>query len=300
MRPYTDADFLKIRDFLVTTYGHFRRSYNWTIERWNFSVSVARVMNGVSMDDWAAQIGIWEQDGEIVGVANAEGENDGEAFFQLAHEHLPETVLQEMFIFCEARMGKVEEGKRKINLFLPSGDTRLEALAQGRGFVRHSWVDHDAVLDVISDFPVELPAGYAFSDGTSFSAEEKGTAHAKAFGYFGEPVYPARAADAFGQLTRMPDYRADLDMCVRAPDGEVVSFATMWYDAENQIGILEPVGTVPDHRRLGLGRAAICRLVNMVGRKGATRIHVGSDQAFYQRLGFVPTPKYSVWVKKIG
>jgi GNAT superfamily N-acetyltransferase len=299
MRPYADADFLKIRDFLVTTYGHFRRSYNWTIERWNFSISVARVMNGLSKEDWASQIGIWEDGGEILGVVNAEGENDGEAFFQLANESLPDALLDEMFGFCEARMGKVEDGKRTINLFVPSDDARLEALAEARGLARYSWVDHDGVLDVGGDFSVALPRGYTFADGTSVTPEEKGSAHARAFGYAGEPVYPARAVDAFGQMTRTPDYRADLDLSVRAPDGEVASFATMWYDARNCIGILEPVGTIPDHRRLGLGRAAIYHLVNLVRREGAMRIHVGSDQVFYQRLGFKIRPKYSLWRRVI-
>ena len=69
MRPYVDADFLRIRDFLVATYSHFQRSYNWTIERWNFSISLARSMHAVSMEVWASQIAIWEQDGEIVAVA---------------------------------------------------------------------------------------------------------------------------------------------------------------------------------------------------------------------------------------
>ena len=300
MRPYTEDDFVKIRDFLVSTYGYFQRSYNWTIERWNFSVSLARTMHDISMDAWASQIGIWEENGEILGVVNAEGEDSGEAFLQLAHEHLPEALLQEMLAFCEARLGKVEDGKRTVRLFIPSGDARLEVLAQGRGFVRQAWVDHDGVLEVTGEFAVELPEGYTLADGTSVTPEEKGGAHAKAFGYADDPVYPPRAVEGFRRMIETPDYRADLDMHVRAPDGEVAAFATMWYDAANQIGILEPVGTIPAHRKLGLGRAAINHLVNLVRKEGARRIHVGSDQAFYQRLGFVIREKYTVWTKVVA
>jgi predicted N-acetyltransferase YhbS len=96
-----------------------------------------------------------------------------------------------------------------------------------------------------------------------------------------------------------PDYRADLDLHVRAPDGEIAAFATMWYDAHNRIGILEPVGTDPAYRRLGLGRAAIYEAVNHIRAEGAVRVHVGSDQAFYQRLGFIIREKYTVWRKTI-
>lgn len=300
MRRYVDADFLRVRDFLVATYGHFQRSYNWTIERWNFSISLARTMHAVSLEAWASQIAIWEQGGEIVAVANAEGEDDGEAFFQLAHEHLPEPLLEELFDFCEARMGKVEGDRRRIQLFLPSGDARLEALAAARGFARQSWVDHDGVLAVAGDLPVTLPPGYAFADGGAVTAEEKGAAHARAFGYAADPVYPARAVEGFRRMAQTPDYRADLNLHVRAPGGEVASFATMWYDAANHIGILEPVGTVPDHRALGLGRALIYELVNRIRREGARRVHVGSGQVFYQRLGFAIVPKYTVWTKVVA
>ena len=96
MRPYHKQDFIKIRDFLVDSYAHFQRPYNWTLERWNFSISMARIMNGIPLEVWESQIAIWERDQAIVAVVNAEGEADGEAFFQMAHEHLPDDVLQEM------------------------------------------------------------------------------------------------------------------------------------------------------------------------------------------------------------
>ncbi|MBN1246097.1 MAG: GNAT family N-acetyltransferase [Anaerolineae bacterium] len=300
MRPYDhDKDFLRVRDFLVTTYGHFRRSYNWTIERWNFSVSLARTMHAISLDVWAAQIGIWEAAGEIQAVVNAEGEDDGEAFFQLRHEDLPKALLPELFAFCEARMGKVEGDARRIRLYVPAGDVRLERMAAEHGYAREGWVDHDGVLTVGDAFPVALPEGYTFADGAAVSAEEKGAAHAAAFGYAGEPPYPERAIVGFRRMQATPDYRADLDLHVRAPDGRIVSFATMWYDAQNRIGILEPVGTAPAYRRSGLGRAAIYEGINRIRAEGAVRVHVGSDQAFYQRIGFVIHDKYTVWQKHV-
>ncbi len=300
MRTYTPADFLRIRDFLVETYGYFQRSYNWTIERWNFSISLARSMHAISLDAWAAQIGIWEVGDEIQAVVNAEGEDDGEAFFQLRHEHLPATLLQELFGFCDERMGKAEGDRRRIRLYVPSGDARLEALAQQYGYARDSWSDHDGVLEVTEALPVALPAGYTFADGDAVSAEAKGDAHARAFGYADDPIYPERAVEGFRLMAQMPDYRADLALHVRAPDGTVAAFATMWHDARNRIGILEPVGTAPEHRKLGLGRAAIHEAINRVRAEGATRVHVGSDQPFYQRLGFAICEKYSVWQKEIA
>jgi GNAT superfamily N-acetyltransferase len=297
MRSYRDGDFIRIRDFLVDTYGHFQRSYNWTIERWNFCVSVARMMNGVSMETWTGRIGIWEEDDEILGVVHTEGENRGEAFFEFRHELLPKELLEEMFGFCEAEFGTVQDNERIIDLRLPAGEIRLEEMAAERGFTRQPWVSPEGVMVLDDLLPDALPTGFTFADGTEVTAEEKAEAHAKAFGYVGEAPYPDRAKAGFRKMAEMPDYRAEFDVHVRAPNGEVASFATMWYDATNQIGILEPVGTLPDYRKQGLGRAAIYRGANLIRERGAGRALVGSDQAFYRRLGFEPRTKYTIWRK---
>jgi len=42
---------------------------------------------------------------------------------------------------------------------------------------------------------------------------------------------------------------------VEAPDGTLAASAIGWYDEANGAGQFEPVGTRPDHRRLGIGRA---------------------------------------------
>jgi len=52
-------------------------------------------------------------------------------------------------------------------------------------------------------------------------------------------------------------YRPDFDFVVEAPDGSLACSALGWYDEANRIGEFEPVGTRPDHRRLGLASAAM-------------------------------------------
>jgi ribosomal protein S18 acetylase RimI-like enzyme len=89
-------------------------------------------------------------------------------------------------------------------------------------------------------------------------------------------------------------YRDDLDFVVEASDGSLAASALGWYDEENRVGEFEPVGTHPDHRRRGLGRA-----VNLFGLRrfheaGAVRAIVGcrGDAAYpipkllYESVGF--------------
>jgi ribosomal protein S18 acetylase RimI-like enzyme len=89
-------------------------------------------------------------------------------------------------------------------------------------------------------------------------------------------------------------YREDLDCVVEAADGSFVGYVLAWYDDENRVGEFEPVGTHPDHRRLGLGRAvnlyALQRL-RAVGAEHAVVMCRGDDaypipKRLYESVGF--------------
>ena len=299
MKRYCKEDFIRIRDFLADTYAYFERPHNWTIERWNFSISMARVMNGVSLEAWESQIGIWEDGDKILGVVNAEGEDDGEAFFQVAHEDLPRDILTEMFSFCEAHLGKEREGRRVIHLRIPPGSLQIEEIAMSRNYLQRPEKEEVSELCMEQEFRVNLPKGFSFKYGDEVSPNEKGQAHARAFGYYENIKYRERAPIGYQLMSLTPDYRADLDIYVASPDNEIAAFATMWYDEVNHIGMLEPVGTIPEYRRMGLGRASIVQLVTQAQEKRVRRVYVGSGQDFYRRLGFEPKALYGVWVKSI-
>jgi hypothetical protein len=210
MKPYHREDFARIREFLVDTYAYFQRPCNWMIERWNFSISMARVMNGIPLEVWESQIAMWEHEQAIVGVVNAEGEGDGEAFFQLAHEEIPNDVLREMFAFCESHLGKEENGKRVVYLRIPSGNLRIEQMASNRKYTQLPGRESVSELDVKGGFSVELAQGFSFVYGSDVPNEEKGKAHAKAFGYHDQAVCRDRTPIAYREMSETPDYRADL------------------------------------------------------------------------------------------
>ncbi|HEY45449.1 MAG: hypothetical protein AMJ88_15405 [Anaerolineae bacterium SM23_ 63] len=300
MKRYSQEDFIRIRNFLVNTYTYFQRPYNWTIERWNFSISMARIMNGVPLETWESQIAIWEHDQEIVGVVNSEGEDDGEAFFQMAHEQLSDDILQEMFTFCEAHLGKQKNGKRVVYLRIPLDNLRVEQIALSRNYSKQPGIESVSELSLEQEFPVKLAEGFSFKSGDEVSVYDKGKAHAKAFGYFDETVYRERSPFGYQAMSETPDYRPDLDIHVLSPDHEIAAFATMWCDQRNRIGILEPVGTIPRYRKMGLGRASIMQLANQVKQEGGSKVYVGSGEDFYQRLGFHVKGLYGVWVKEIN
>jgi predicted GNAT family acetyltransferase len=75
-----------------------------------------------------------------------------------------------------------------------------------------------------------------------------------------------------------------------------VAYCQGWYDEANQVGLFEPVGTVADHRRRGLARAAGIEVLHAFRDAGGrtAQVYARGDDAYpvpkqvYQDLGFMP------------
>jgi GNAT superfamily N-acetyltransferase len=95
-------------------------------------------------------------------------------------------------------------------------------------------------------------------------------------------------------LTRWAAYRGDLHVLVEAPDGTMASSTIMWLDEANKTVEFEPVGTHPDYRRLGLGRAMMrhgMQLARAAGATHATVVCLGAPghpkaRGLYYSVGF--------------
>jgi GNAT superfamily N-acetyltransferase len=100
-------------------------------------------------------------------------------------------------------------------------------------------------------------------------------------------------------------YRDELAVFVEAPDGTLVASALVWYDDINHTAELEPVGTHPDHRQLGLGRAVSLFGLLQAREVGATEaiVNCRGDENYpiprhmYHSLGFIELTRDLVFVK---
>ncbi len=107
--------------------------------------------------------------------------------------------------------------------------------------------------------------------------------------------------DRYGSVMAMPLYRPELDVVAVAPDGSFAAFCLAWYDPQIRVGIFEPVGTHPDHRRRGLA-AAVCRealrRLAAVGAEWALVMAEAAETApnhLYESLGFEEVMRSSLW-----
>lgn len=296
LRSFKEGDFVRIRDFLVYTYKEFQKPYNWTIDQWNFSLSLSRVMNGVSVDDWEDKIGIWENESdEIVSIAHCSGEEKGISYFELPSVDLPDDLLEEMFDFVESKVPIKEDDKLKIYHITSDWDKKREEMLKNRGYKKiNDFFNQE--MSIENRPSPSLHKDFSIVEGNEVSDLDKGHAHGKAFGYFDTP-YIERSPVGYLWMKKMPDYKSNLDLYVVSDTNEIVSFCTLWYDVKNKIGILEPVGTIPEYRKMGLGRSVIAEAIDRIAKTGAEKVFVGSSQDFYTAIGFEKKHRVNVWEK---
>ncbi|HEX6762417.1 MAG TPA: GNAT family N-acetyltransferase [Gaiellaceae bacterium] len=125
------------------------------------------------------------------------------------------------------------------------------------------WRCNERSLDQVEE--PRLPAGYSLRTmAAGVDTESRSACHRAAF-------HPSRFTDEVYDVVRGAwPYRADLDCVAVAPDGSVAAYALAWLDDANGVGELEPVGTHPDHRRRGLGRAVCLFALQRLREEGAT------------------------------
>ncbi|MBU3144193.1 GNAT family N-acetyltransferase [Clostridium sp. CF012] len=297
-KKYETNDFLRVRDFLVDTFKTIGKGRNWTIERWNFSKTMARIMNEVSIEEWENTIGIWEQNGKIISVVSAEGEKSGEAFFHIGMNELPQESLEEMFEFTEKNLALEKDEKSVVQLRISNEYKQGENMALNRGYIKTNNYETTLAFHIDGSIDINLPNGFSIKNGQEVSDVEKGKAHAMAFGYV-NTNYENISPLGYEALRQTPNYRVDLDLYVVSETNEIAAFCTMWYDNINKIGILEPVGTIPEFRKIGLGRAVIREATNRIAKEGAETVYVGSDQKFYLAIGFKAEYKDNIWEKSV-
>lgn len=79
-------------------------------------------------------------------------------------------------------------------------------------------------------------------------------------------------------------------------DGDYVAHCGVWYDG-GETAYIEPVATVPEHRRKGLGKAVVYEALRRAKKQGAKRAIVISDQRFYQNIGMTKSSEVCTFVK---
>lgn len=282
-----DGDHRAVRQFLLRI-NDATPEFGWGRWEWAFCLPYL---------DWERvdRIGIWEADGQVVGLATHETDL-GDAFLAVDPVHrdaiLPELVDHAIAELSNGAWIRIPAGEEEAD---------LAGLLADRGFAPQPWGEAMAVLDLTVPHPYELPEGYRVSN------QAEGIDLAKfnrclwaGFNHEGRVPDDEEAMRWRLSSVSAPSHLPELNTFVIAPDGEYASYCGIFYDPSTDFLLVEPVCTTPEHRRRGCGRAAVLEAVTRAARLGARIAYVGSDQTFYYEIGFTPFHRSTWWQRRLA
>jgi len=180
-------------------------------------------------------------------------------------------------------------------------DTARSRLLTELGWTRtdtpHYVLNRTSLVDLPD--PV-LPDGYSIRSARGL--EEAAALSAMHVAAFSGAAWTSKL---YRRYMQAPGYAAAREYVVVAPGGGFAAFTVTWHDALNRIGLLEPVGTHPDHRRRGLGKAVVLHAMHQMKAAGMTHATVANSntneasRALYAACGFTPWYLFDDYVKPV-
>ncbi len=285
-------DYRKISEFLIENFQPGNQDGNWVEPGWEY-------MHGhpYLQPHYLPKIGIWEEDRKIIAVVIFE-EGLGDAFFQFKAGY--RYLRSDMLDYAEANLAN-ENGY--LNVYITDFDHAFIALVEKRGYQLTPHGDRPTAIFKIPDpFPeIVLPDGYRLISLADWPDWSK--VHQVMWRGFDHGEVPEITQEDMEMRRKMFDtVTADLNLkiVVVAPNGDFVSICGMFYQPDNRFAYVEPVATDPDYRRKGLGKAAVLEGVRRCAERGAVEAIVGSDQEFYQAIGFEVKYYTQCWQKQVN
>lgn len=224
-----------------------------------------------------------DENGTIVGLITYDTSYDDRFYLihtsseKLLLEHMIDTVLK-----SEDRRAVI-----KVN----TKDTALGQLLQENGFEKTRRCVCVLSLDLPNPPEYDLPDAYAMSP-QGFAADSWQYQLVIHRGFDHDDV-PEKWDDEL--LKRIPHANEELKTFVIA-NNEYCAHCGLWYTT-GDTAYIEPVVTVPEHRKQGLAKAAIYEACSRAKALGAKRAIVVSEQAFYFRIGFTLSSEVYAWEK---
>lgn len=224
---------------------------------------------------------LWEnRDGTLAAVLNPE--RRGEAFLQI-DPALHEPGLEEAMVdVAEERLAITGPDGTRLRVYTDPTDAALTSVLAARGYAPVAGPGEAETAhrgDLTRPLPdVPVVPGYVvrpLHDGLEILER----CYASGLAFHDDDIAVARAnrddPTWYRHIQSAPLYRRDLDIVAVAADGSVAAFCTAWFDDVTRTACLEPVATVPAHRRRGLASAVILEALHRLRAMGCRVVFVG-------------------------
>ncbi|MHA2116464.1 MAG: GNAT family N-acetyltransferase [Candidatus Thorarchaeota archaeon] len=299
MRSYHwDDDFDRARRFLGELYFIQNSHTSWlptTLENVKFGPGGTEYL-----DEEDEYLKIWE-DGEQI-VAFSVTKPSGSCHLSIHPEYIAHA--SEIILWMQKRVKELSESDSvKMTLVIDDADEELIQILSDLGFKKDE-IEGDNQIR-----PLDSPIlGYSLPDGYSVrhadianEFEEYKTVQVAVF-----PHIKSMSKKLLDTYSKASFYQKELDIVAVAPSGEFAAFCTARIDPISKITELEPVGTHPDHRKLGLGKAVLLESFKRLEKYKPTAVVIlgaapsEGARRLYESVGFVNEGKSHFWAKLIN
>lgn len=304
-RPYADADAWKVRGLLREAFLlHDRWPRAWHVARFDYArAHVCPNVGGVGLHEVAT---VWSEAEEVVGLVLPDG-GPGEAHLAVHPRHRSRDLLHEMVDVAERRLATPgDDGRPELTVWAHAEDDILPELLRGRGYAPSGLVETQwrrRLDDPVATAPV-APGYRLRSLGEGLDLLERCYASGLAFHDADVAVAVDNRSDPSWYLgiQQAPLYRRDLDVVAEAPEGAIAAFCTLWFDDTTRSVYVEPLATVPEHRRKGLAQAVLTEGLRRAQRLGAEVALVGTygdaANALYASVLGPAFERYEAWARR--
>ena len=255
---------------------------NWHWGRWEW------LLGHVGLDESTLpSIGLFMDGDEIAGIATHD--MSAQAYIIASPKYAE--IKPDMVDYAFAELS--HEGVSSI--FVDENDKGLVSAVKEKGYSLTTKDEYVLELDCAENLSYSLDSKFTLTDYcTDKDIDKYITVIHKGFGDEGEPDKLAEA-----DIPEKPHYSPNLAVFIVAPNGEYAAHCGTWYNSDTETCYVEPVVTIPEFRKQGLGKAVVYESINRCVKMGAKKAIVISNQQFYYSIGF---KKYSVcrlWEKQI-
>lgn len=280
-RPYQDEhDIAEMRAVLIAgrqaktpTYYVHVGDLNW----WLFYLNQS--------DKRQETIFLWQSDERFVGWSLLSPRF--QAFDIFVRPDVSTESLLYMIEWTEQRLVSVlgQSGGDIYTIWIAEDDEVRVHLLKSRGFRQEASYLQLLQLDLNVSLPAPaLPSGYAVRPVTGEEEVEKraAVAHAAFASSKGLDEY----VRDYRHFMQSAAYPRGWDIVITAPTEQFAAFCLCWLDQVNKAGYLEPMGTHPDFRWQGLGKAVILAALDRMQQAGmeSASVCVAHDNHAAQRL----------------
>ncbi|NQT07631.1 GNAT family N-acetyltransferase [Candidatus Bathyarchaeota archaeon] len=289
-----ELDFQRVMGFLRDSFAETGSLHNWLPPRFENSRA-----------EMAAGTRLWEEVGDsesrIVAVANPESRFLYFVQMDPDYAYLEGEVVGWIVDYCTSQ-GTSPGEELRVSIVALEGNPAREAALRERGFERGQVYGILRLRSVDAHIPdYKPPEGYVIR---SVRPEEDFDRIAAAIRVvFGHGEW--FTGEVLEELSRASFYRGDLDLVAVAPGGDVASFCTFRVDPQSRVTELEPMGTLPEYRRMGLAKALLVEGFRRLAKYDPTLLYIGGAadtpeaNRLYEVTGFTERYDYYHWQKTI-